>query len=82
MPHYECETCRTRLYSAARTADLIDPLCPSCGASSDQGRSAATRGRRRRPGQTAASGDHQRIVDRFADFMARGHPDEVARSSR
>ena len=78
MPHYTCESCRTRLYSAARRADLIDRCCPSCGVSSDHARSAATRTRRPAPTRIAASTDHQRIVDRFAAFMARGRPDEVA----
>ena len=31
MPHFKCAACRTRLYSAARPADLIGDLCPSCG---------------------------------------------------
>lgn len=33
MPHFTCESCGTRLYSAARSANLTDPSCPSCGAS-------------------------------------------------
>ena len=79
MPQYTCASCRTSLYSAARPADLIDSRCPSCGAAPDHARSAATRIRRPAPIQMAASTDNQRIVDRFADFMARGRPDEVAR---
>jgi hypothetical protein len=31
MPHFKCEGCRTRLYSAAARADLVDDLCPGCG---------------------------------------------------
>ena len=31
MPHFKCVGCRTRLYSAARPADLDGDLCPSCG---------------------------------------------------
>jgi hypothetical protein len=37
------------------------------------------RARRPAPIRMAASADHQRIVDRVAEFMARGRPDEVAR---
>ena len=32
MPRFTCESCGTGLYSAARTAALIDPTCPTCGA--------------------------------------------------
>ena len=31
MPHFKCVRCRTRLYSAARPADLIRDVCPGCG---------------------------------------------------
>lgn len=31
MPHFKCEGCRTRLYSAAARADLFDDFCPRCG---------------------------------------------------
>jgi hypothetical protein len=31
MPHYKCEGCRTRLYSAGAPADLVGDLCPGCG---------------------------------------------------
>ena len=31
MPHFKCVGCRTRLYSAARPADLVGDLCPGCG---------------------------------------------------
>jgi Zn-finger nucleic acid-binding protein len=31
MPHFKCVGCRTRLYSSAARADLIDDLCPRCG---------------------------------------------------
>ena len=31
MPHYKCEGCRTRLYSAGVPADLVGDLCPRCG---------------------------------------------------
>jgi hypothetical protein len=31
MPHVKCNGCRTRLYSAAGRADLVDDLCPGCG---------------------------------------------------
>ena len=31
MPHLKCVGCKTRLYSAAIRADLVDDLCPGCG---------------------------------------------------
>ncbi len=33
MPQFICESCGACLYSAARSGNLIDPSCPSCGAS-------------------------------------------------
>jgi hypothetical protein len=32
MPHFKCVGCKTRLYSASAPADLVDRLCPRCGA--------------------------------------------------
>jgi hypothetical protein len=31
MPHFKCVACKTRLYSAAASADLVGDLCPDCG---------------------------------------------------
>src|ERR1700716_3192745 len=31
MPHYKCEACKTRLYSAGSPAELLSELCPDCG---------------------------------------------------
>jgi hypothetical protein len=31
MPHYKCDGCRTRLYSAAGPTDVVGGLCPGCG---------------------------------------------------
>jgi hypothetical protein len=31
MPHLKCTTCRTRLDTGERPADLDDDLCPGCG---------------------------------------------------
>jgi hypothetical protein len=31
MPHLKCVTCRTRLDTGGRPADLDDDLCPGCG---------------------------------------------------
>ena len=31
MPHFKCEGCRSRLYSAAAPTDLVGGLCPACG---------------------------------------------------
>jgi hypothetical protein len=80
----ECQSCGARHHSAARNADLIDPACPACGASSDPGRpSEPTRVARahanaRRPTPIgAAAPGHQRVAERFGTFMARGRPAAV-----
>ena len=31
MPHYKCEGCKTRLYSAALPPDPVGDLCAGCG---------------------------------------------------
>jgi hypothetical protein len=31
MPHYKCETCRTRLQTVKIPADPAQVLCPQCG---------------------------------------------------
>ena len=31
MPHYKCDRCRTRLYTAAGPADPAGDLCSGCG---------------------------------------------------
>jgi hypothetical protein len=31
MPHLKCVTCRTRVDTGGRPADLDDDLCPGCG---------------------------------------------------
>jgi hypothetical protein len=79
MPEFMCESCGTRLYSAARSADLIDPDCPACGASADpiqaphagRVRLTALRTPRAAPIGMAPTG-HQRVADRFGAFMERG----------
>src|SRR5207244_3165774 len=87
MPQFNCTACGAGLYSAAAADDLIDPRCPTCGSGSHRVRAPERRARLR--GARNAShhsvttrtynAGHQRIVDRFAEFMARGRPDEVAR---
>lgn len=87
MPQFNCTACGADLYSAAAVADLVDPRCPTCGSGSDQ-----VRGLKSSPSRRTAHGGtqpvavtithnagHQRIVDRFAAFMAHARPDEVAR---
>ena len=31
MPHFKCEGCKTRLYSAVAPAGFVGDLCPGCG---------------------------------------------------
>jgi hypothetical protein len=79
MPQFKCAACGAGLYSAAAASDLIDPGCSSCGSRLDVGGPHASRVRSHRAARTRTSNPgHQRIVDGFAQFMARGRPDEVA----
>jgi hypothetical protein len=77
MPHFKCVACKTRLYSAAGPVDLVGDLCPGCGSLLEPvGQLAEVVGFRSiRPRESAADGDalgtHQRIADRFGDFIAR-----------
>jgi hypothetical protein len=77
MPHFKCVACETRLYSAAGTADLVGDLCPGCGSLLEPvGELAEVVGFRSiRSRESAvdggAPGTHQRIADRFGDFVAR-----------
>lgn len=78
MPQSTCPSCTADLYSAARTADLIDPRCPACGASFERARGSGFAGssqlRSRRPAPPRmASADHRRIAARFGAFMDRSH---------
>jgi hypothetical protein len=69
VPQFICSSCGTGLYSAARTTDLIDASCPTCGASSDSPPSVVPR-----PARTwTRSADHRRITNRFGAFMDRAH---------
>jgi hypothetical protein len=77
MPHFKCVACKTRLYSAAGPADLVGDLCPGCGSLLEPVGELAEvvgfRSIRYREGAADgdASGTHQRIADRFGDFIAR-----------
>ena len=31
MPYFKCTSCRTRLYCAGSSAELVGDLCPGCG---------------------------------------------------
>jgi hypothetical protein len=76
MPHFKCVACRTRLYSAAGPADLVGDLCPGCGSLLEPvGERAEVVGFRSiRSRDSAADGGppgaHQRIAERFGDFIA------------
>jgi hypothetical protein len=77
MPHFKCVACKARLYSAADPADLVGDLCPGCGSLLERvGELAEVVGFRSiRSHESAADGSalgtHQRIADRFGDFVAR-----------
>jgi hypothetical protein len=66
MPHLKCSSCDADLYTAARSQDLIDPRCPTCGAA--PGRVGPTHVAPIR----RASTSHQRIADRFGEFVESG----------
>jgi hypothetical protein len=77
MPYFKCVACKTRLYSAAGPADLVGDLCPGCGSLLEPvGELAEVVGfrsirSRDRAADGGASSTHQRIADRFGDFVAR-----------
>jgi hypothetical protein len=77
MPVLKCLACKTRLYSAADPHDGVGDLCPSCGSLLEPvGEPAEVAGfrsfrARARAADGGASGTHQRIADRFGDFIAR-----------
>jgi hypothetical protein len=76
MPHFKCVACRTRLYSAAGPADLVGDLCPGCGslleAVGEPAEVVGFRSIRSRDGAVdgGAQATHQRIAERFGDFIA------------
>jgi hypothetical protein len=77
MPHFKCLACKTRLHSAAAPADLVGDLCPSCGSLlepvADLAEIVGFRSIKARDSAAddSAPGTHQRIADRFGDFIAR-----------
>src|SRR5687767_4113966 len=77
MPHFKCLACRTRLYSALGSGDLVGDLCPGCGSLlGPAGELAEIVGFRsiRSCGSGADDrppGTHQRIADRVDEFFAR-----------
>jgi hypothetical protein len=77
MPLLKCLACRTRLYKAAGPADLVGDLCPGCGSLVEPvGEPAEVAGfrsvgARASAADGGAAGTHQRIADRFGDFVAR-----------
>jgi hypothetical protein len=77
MPIFKCLACKTRLYRAAGPDDLVGDLCPGCGSLLEPvGEPAEVAGFRSvaaRAGAAdgGAAGTHQRIADRFGDFVTR-----------
>jgi hypothetical protein len=77
MPIFKCLAYETRLYTAAGPDGLAADLCPYCGSLlepvGEPAEVAGFRSIRARAGATdgGAAGTHQRIADRFDDFIAR-----------
>jgi hypothetical protein len=77
MPIFRCLACETRLYKAAGPDGLASDLCPGCGALlepvGEPAEVADLRSIRARASAAdgGAAGTHQRIADRFGDFIAR-----------
>jgi hypothetical protein len=77
MPLLKCLACKTRLYSAAGPADLVGDLCPGCGSLlepvAELAEVAGFRSirARARAADGGVAGTHQRIADRFGDFVGR-----------
>jgi hypothetical protein len=76
MPHFKCEACKTRLYSAGSPADLVGDLCPRCGSLLEPvGELAEIVGFQSiKPRDSAADGGgpgtYERLVDRVDDLVA------------
>ena len=77
MPHSKCVACKTRLYTAAGSDDLVGDLCPGCGSLLEPvGELAEIVGFRSIRARDCAVDDgppgaHQRIADRVDDLFAR-----------
>jgi hypothetical protein len=77
MPHFKCLACKTRLYSAAGSGDLVGDLCPACGSLLEPvGELTEIVGfrsikHRDSAGNERPPGTNQRIADRVGDFYAR-----------
>ena len=77
MPYFKCAPCKTRLYSAAGAADLVGDLCPGCGSLlepvGELSEVVGFRSIRSRDSaaDAGAASTHQRIADRFGDFVTR-----------
>ena len=76
MPLVKCLACKTRLHSAAGPDDLVGDLCRGCGSllepAGEPDEVAGFRSiRARASAADGAAGTHQRIADRFGDFVAR-----------
>jgi hypothetical protein len=75
MPHYKCEGCKTRLYSAAGPPDLVGDLCPGCGSLLEPvGELAEIVGFQSIKPRDGATGDtapgtHRRIADQVHDLL-------------
>ena len=75
MPHYKCEGCKMRLYSAAGLSDLVGDLCPGCGSLLEPvGELAEIVGFQSIKARDAvpdegAPGTHRRIADRVHDLL-------------
>jgi hypothetical protein len=75
MPHYKCEGCKTRLYSAPASADQVGDLCPGCGSLLEPvGELAEIVGFQSiKPREGAADdrtpGTHRPIADRVHDLL-------------
>jgi hypothetical protein len=77
MPIFKCLACKIRLYRAAGSDDLVGDLCPGCGSLlepvDEPAEVAGFRsvGARASAADGGAAGTHQRVADRFGDFIAR-----------
>jgi hypothetical protein len=77
MPIFKCLACDTRLYKAGGPADLVGDLCPGCGSllepvgEPDEVAGFRSIGARAGAADGGAAGTHQRVADRFGDFISR-----------
>jgi hypothetical protein len=82
MPYFKCVACKTRLFRAAGSADLVGDLCPACGSLLEPvGELAELVGfqsiKSRGTPAEASIGGLQRLADRVGEIRTRREAHEA-----